>query len=270
MQYQDAPCGASFFDLSFTAGLAYTRTLLTYRSIDMAGIFDQTPVSLPADLRETVARALEEDIGSGDLTAALIPNTTQARATVISRETAVICGTAWFDEVFALVEPRVEITWQVRDGDLVSPDQVLCTLRGPARGLLTGERTALNFLQTLSGTATRAHRYAEAVAGTGVHVLDTRKTLPGLRSAQKYAVRCGGCYNHRMGLYDAVQITAGRAKLEASGGFNLGTLRAVAETGVDYISAGDITKDVKAVDLSMRFVAQPAAFISSRTMASTL
>ena len=289
----------------------------------MAGIFDQTPVSLPADLRETVARALEEDIGSGDLTAALIPNTTQARATVISRETAVICGTAWFDEVFALVEPRVEITWQVRDGDLVSPDQILCTLRGAARGLLTGERTALNFLQTLSGTATRAHRYAEAVAGTGVHVLDTRKTLPGLRSAQKYAVRCGGCYNHRMGLYDAVlikenhiaaagsiaaavaasrglalvnpvevevesldelrqaldaeadvvlldnfpleslvravQITAGRAKLEASGGINLDTLRAVAETGVDYISAGDITKDVKAVDLSMRFVAQPAA-----------
>src|SRR3569832_2301124 len=161
MQYQDAPCGASFFDLSFTAGLAYTRTLLTYRSIDMAGIFDLTPVSLPADLRETVARALAEDIGSGDLTAALIPNTTQARATVISRETAVICGTAWFDEVFALVEPRVEITWQVRDGALVSPDQVLCTLRGPARGLL---------------------------------------------SAQNYAVRCGGCYNHRMGLYDAVLI----------------------------------------------------------------
>src|SRR3569623_1215465 len=135
MLYRDAPCGASFFDLSFTAGLAYTRTLLTYRSIDMAGIFDQTPVSLPADLREPVARALAEDIGSGDLTAALLPNTTQARATVI---------------------------------------------------------------------ATRAHRYAEAVAGTGVHVLDTRKTLPGLRSAQKYAVRCGGCYNHRMGLYDAV------------------------------------------------------------------
>src|SRR3569832_1228592 len=145
MQYQDAPCGASFFALSFTAGLAYTRTLLTYRSIDMAGIFDQTPVSLPAALRETVARALEEDIGSGDLTAALVPNTTQARATVISRETAVLCGTAW-------------------------SDQVLCTLRGPARSQHTGKHTAHKKKQTHTGTATRAHRYAEAVAGTGVHV----------------------------------------------------------------------------------------------------
>src|SRR3569833_3286446 len=130
MQYQDAPCGASFFDLSFTAGLAYTRTLLTYRSIDMAGIFDQTPVSLPADLRETVARALEEDIGSGDLTAALIPNTIQVCATVISRETAVICGTAWFDEVFVFVVLCLVFLWLVCVGDLVSPDHVLCTLRG--------------------------------------------------------------------------------------------------------------------------------------------
>src|SRR3569832_527093 len=169
MQYQDAPCGASFFDLSFTAGLAYTRTLLTYRSIDMAGIFDQMPVSLPADLRESVASALAEDIGCGDLTAALIPNTTQAFATVICRETAVICGTAWCDEVFALVEPRVEITWRVRDGDLVSPDQILCTLRGAARGLLTGERTALNFLQTLSGTATHTHQNTKTNTSTGVH-----------------------------------------------------------------------------------------------------
>src|SRR3569832_2625603 len=138
MQYQDAPCGASFFDLSFTAGLAYTRTLLTYRSIDMAGIFDQTPVSLPADLRETVARALEEDIGSGDLTAAQIPNTTQARATVIRRETAVICGTAWFDEVFALVVPRVVFTWLVCVGVFVLFVLVFCLLCGLVCGLFFG------------------------------------------------------------------------------------------------------------------------------------
>lgn len=284
----------------------------------MRAIFDQAFAPLPADVRETVSRALTEDIGTGDLTAALIPAAAQAHATVISREDAVVCGTAWFDEVFAQLEPRVTITWQVHDGVHVAPNQILCTLHGPARGLLTGERTALNFLQTLSGTASRARRYADAIADTGVHVLDTRKTLPGLRTAQKYAVRCGGCYNHRMGLYDAVlikenhiaaagsiaeaisaarrlspgkpvevevedlaqlqqalavqadvvlldnftlellaravQITAGRAKLEASGGINLNTVRAVAETGVDYISAGDITKDVQAIDLSMRFV----------------
>ena len=282
----------------------------------MISVFDHTP-SPPADLSETVARALAEDIGGGDLTAALISAETQMRATVISREAAVVCGTPWFNEVFAQVEPRIIIDWHVRDGDCVEPGALLCALRGPARGLLTGERTALNFLQTLSGTATRARRYAEAVAGTGVKVLDTRKTLPGLRSAQKYAVRCGGGYNHRMGLYDAVLIkenhiaaagtiveavaaarrlwsgksvevevenldelqqalaaqadivlldnfnmetlaravslTAGRVKLEASGGINLDTIRAIAETGVDYISAGDITKDLQAVDLSMRF-----------------
>lgn len=279
--------------------------------------FDYTPSPPPTDLSETVARALAEDIGSGDLTAALIPATAQARATIISREAAVVCGTPWFNEVFAQVDPRVTVDWRVRDGDRVEPGALLCALHGPARGLLTGERAALNFLQTLSGTATRARRYAEAVAGTGVRVLDTRKTLPGLRSAQKYAVRCGGGYNHRMGLYDAVLIkenhiaaagsiaeavaaarrlwrgkpvevevedldelqqalvaeadivlldnfnleslaravslTAGRVKLEASGGINLDTIRAVAETGVDFISAGDITKDVRAVDLSMRF-----------------
>lgn len=284
----------------------------------MTAVFDHTTSPPPADLSETVVRALAEDIGGGDLTAALVPATAQARATVVSREVAVVCGMAWFNEVFAQVEPRVTVDWRVRDGDRVEPGALLCALHGPARGLLTGERTALNFLQTLSGTATRARRYAEAVTGTGVKVLDTRKTLPGLRGAQKYAVRCGGCYNHRMGLYDAVLIkenhiaaagsiaeavaaarrlspgkpvevevedldelqqalaaqadivlldnftlvtlaravslTAGRAKLEASGGINLDTVRAVAETGVDYISAGDITKDVRAVDLSMRFV----------------
>lgn len=279
--------------------------------------------ALPADLHDAVARALAEDIGSGDLTAALIPADTLSNATVISREHAVICGTAWFDRAFHLIEPRIHIDWRVKDGDLVVPDQVLCTLRGPARGLLTGERTALNFLQTLSGTATRARRYAEAVAGTGVRVLDTRKTLPGLRSAQKYAVRCGGGYNHRMGLYDAVlikenhiaaagsiaravagarrhaagktievevesldelqqaldakadsvlldnfgvddlkravELNGGRAKLEASGGIHLANIRAVAETGVDFISVGSITKDVQAVDLSMRFTAATPA-----------
>jgi nicotinate-nucleotide pyrophosphorylase (carboxylating) len=236
---------------------------------------------------------------------------------VISREPAVICGTAWFDEVFRTLDPQVQVQWHVRDGDAVEPEQKLCALDGPARALLSGERTALNFLQTLSGTATRAHQYAKAVAGTKAKVLDTRKTVPGLRLAQKYAVRCGGCHNHRMGLYDAilikenhilaagsvtqavaaarriaagktvevevetlhelrealaagaenilldnfsvedmtraVAITQGRAKLEASGGINLDNIRRIAETGVDFISVGSITKDVRAIDLSMRF-----------------
>lgn len=278
---------------------------------------DKQNAPICGDIYETVSRSLAEDVGSGDLTAALIPVNAQANATVISRETAVICGTTWFDLVFQLIEPRVQVEWHVKDGNTASPEQVLCTLHGPARGLLTGERTALNFLQTLSGTATRARRFADAVAGTGVRVLDTRKTIPGLRNAQKYAVRCGGCHNHRMGLYDAVlikenhiaaagsiahaviaarKLTAdktievevenldelhqaldagadivlldnfslddltravklnhGRAKLEASGGINLTNIRAFAETGVDFISVGSITKDVRAVDLSMRF-----------------
>ena len=277
----------------------------------------KVPFALPQDIEETVARALAEDVGAGDLTAVLIPSETRAEAVVISREPAVLCGCAWFEAVFRRLDPAVEVTWNARDGDGVTPGQVLCRLRGPARALLTGERTALNFLQTLSGTATAARRYAEAVKGTHTRVLDTRKTLPGLRSAQKYAVRCGGCDNHRMGLYDAVlikenhilaagsithavqraraaapgktvevevetldqvqealaagadillldnfdlehmraavAITAGRAKLEASGGITLDTLRRVAETGVDYISIGALTKDVRAVDLSMRF-----------------
>ena len=277
----------------------------------------KTPLALPQDIEETVARALAEDVGAGDLTAVLIPAQTRAEAVVISREPAVLCGCAWFEAVFHRLDPAVEVTWNARDGDGVTAGQILCRLRGPARTLLTGERTALNFLQTLSGTATAARRYAEAVKGTHTRVLDTRKTLPGLRSAQKYAVRCGGCDNHRMGLYDAVlikenhilaagsitravqraraavpgktvevevetleqvqealaagadillldnfdlehmraavTITAGRAKLEASGGITLDTLRRVAETGVDYISIGALTKDVRAIDLSMRF-----------------
>lgn len=162
--------------------------------------------NLPADLPDTVARALAEDLGDGDVTAGLLPARASARATVRSREEAVLCGTAWFDAVFAALDDRVRIDWCCGDGDRVVTEQVLCTLSGPARALVTGERTALNFLQTLSGTATLARRYADAVAGTGARVLDTRKTLPGLRSAQKYAVRCGGCQNHRMGLYDGILI----------------------------------------------------------------
>ncbi len=269
------------------------------------------------DPNPTVALALAEDVGGGDLTAALIPETAQAEATVISREDAVLCGTAWFDAVFRQLDPRVSIDWQATDGERVQPGQPLCTLRGPARALLTGERTALNFLQALSGTATLARRFADTVAGTGAVILDTRKTLPGLRLAQKYAVRCGGCRNHRIGLFDAVlikenhimaagsirnaiatarrlhpgvtvevevenlaeleealaarpdivmldnfdlaalveavRITARRVKLEASGNVNFDTVRKIAETGVDYISIGGLTKDVRAIDLSMRF-----------------
>ena len=273
--------------------------------------------SLPSDIASTVQRALAEDIGDGDLTAALVPEDARARGRVISREDAVLCGAAWFEEAFRQVDDRIAIHWEARDGDAVKRDQLLCRLEGPARGLLTGERTALNFLQTLSGTATAARRYAEAVKGTGATVLDTRKTLPGLRSAQKYAVACGGANNHRMGLYDgilvkenhimaaggitaavraaraggakvpvevevedmqqlhealdagadillldnfdlagmreAVRAAAGRAKLEASGGIDLTQIRAVAETGVDYVSIGALTKHVRAVDLSLRF-----------------
>jgi nicotinate-nucleotide pyrophosphorylase (carboxylating) len=273
-------------------------------------------MTLP-DPHPTVALALAEDVGGGDLTAALIPEDARAEATVISRERAVLCGAAWFDAVFRQLDPRIHIEWGAADGDRVEPNQWLCTLRGPARAMLTGERTALNFLQALSGTATLARRYADLVAGTGATILDTRKTLPGLRLAQKYAVRCGGCQNHRIGLFDAVlikenhimaagsirnaiatarrlhpgvtvevevenlaeleealaarpdivmldnfdlatmteavRLTAKRVKLEASGNVNFDTVRAIAETGVDYISIGGLTKDVRAVDLSMRF-----------------
>ena len=265
-----------------------------------------------------VRRALDEDIGSGDLTAALIPEDALARAEVVCRERAVICGQAWFDTVFAELDPRIQIEWLCAEGDETDAGTTLCRLRGPARPLLTGERTALNLLQTLSGTATRARRFAEAVAGLPVRVLDTRKTLPGLRHAQKHAVRVGGCHNHRQGLYDgilikenhirsagsitaavaaarrlgadlpvevevenlaelaealtagadillldnfdipalreAVRLNEGRARLEASGGITLDNVRAIAETGVDYVSTGSLTKDVRAVDLSMRFV----------------
>ncbi len=157
-------------------------------------------------IAEMVARALAEDVGSGDVTAALIPEQAIARGEVVTREDATLCGSAWFDEVFHQLDARVDVAWEVRDGEQVHAGARLCTVRGPARAVLTGERTALNFLQLLSGVATEAQRYAAAVAGTGTQVLDTRKTLPGLRLAQKYAVRCGGCRNHRIGLFDAVLV----------------------------------------------------------------
>ena len=274
-----------------------------------------------AEIELNVAAALAEDVGSGDLTAQLVPADAQARATVIARENAVLCGTAWFERSFKKLDPSITVTWQAGDGDCVVPDQVLCEITGPARALLTGERTALNFLQLLSGVATKAAQYAAVVAGTRAQVVDTRKTLPGLRLAQKYAVQCGGGGNHRIGLYDAilikenhilaagsigaavatakqiaaaaqgeckfievevetldelrqaldagatmvlldnmslpqmreaVAISGGRAVLEASGNVTLETLRGIAETGVDRISIGALTKDVRALDLSMR------------------
>jgi len=271
----------------------------------------------PESIAEQVRAALAEDVGPGDCTAALIPAAAGARAHILSREAAVLCGTAWVDEVYRQLGPAVRIDWLAGDGDRLAPNQTLCRLAGPARALLTGERTALNFLQTLSGTATLARRWADAVAGTGARVLDTRKTIPGLRLAQKYAVTWGGCHNHRIGLYDAVlikenhiaaagsvraaleaaavhapgleveievetldqleealaagarrvlldnfppdrlraavAIAKGRARLEASGGVTLETVRGIAETGVDDISVGALTKDLRAVDLSMRF-----------------
>jgi nicotinate-nucleotide pyrophosphorylase (carboxylating) len=276
---------------------------------------------LPADIASLVARALEEDIGPGDVTASLIPASCVAAATVICREEAVLCGTAWFEEVFAQLDPAVSMEWSVTDGAHITPGTVLCRLQGPARALLSGERTALNFLQSLSGTATIARRYAEAVAGTGCQVLDTRKTVPGLRSAQKYAVACAGATNHRHGLYDALLIkenhiaaaggipaalraarrahpelsveieveslleldealdagadivlldnfppdelkqavartrsrTGCAARLEASGNVTLENVRAIAATGVDFVSVGGLTKHLRAIDLSMRF-----------------
>ncbi len=276
----------------------------------------------PAYVSTSVATALAEDVGTGDLTAQLIPAGRVASATVITREDAVLCGTAWFDEVFKQVDARVRVSWSARDNERVRADQQLCTLEGPARSLLTGERTALNFLQMLSATATVTRKYVDAVAGTKCRILDTRKTIPGLRVAQKYAVRCGGGTNHRIGLFDAILVkenhiaAAGsiagavsearrldskvllevevenlaqlrealdarvdrilldnftleqmreavqakgqhanaRIELEASGNMSLETLRQVAETGVDFISVGGLTKHVRAVDLSMRFV----------------
>ena len=162
--------------------------------------------SLPPDLRAQVARSLAEDIGSGDVTAALVAPGTQAAATVLTREAAVLCGTAWVDETFRQLDPTVRVAWRAAEGDKIVADAILCDISGPARAILTGERSALNFLQTLSGTATATRAYVDAIAGTGCQILDTRKTLPGLRLAQKYAVRCGGGRNHRLGLHDMVLI----------------------------------------------------------------
>lgn len=267
---------------------------------------------------EVVLQALNEDIGEGDLTASLIPEDSMSKTRVITREKAVICGTCWFDSVFKQLDENVKVTWLVKDGDLVEPNQELVRLEGPTRPILTGERTALNFLQTLSGTATAAYNYAQVLEGTTTKLLDTRKTVPGLREAQKYAIRTGGGQNHRLGLFDgillkenhiaaagsitnavkeakrrypeipvevevenmeqlneaieagsdiimldnftneqmkeAVKITNGRSRLEASGGYDKESLRAAAETGVDYISVGALTKHVRAIDLSMRFI----------------
>jgi nicotinate-nucleotide pyrophosphorylase (carboxylating) len=258
---------------------------------------------------------LEEDLGSGDITAAIIPKHRQATAELLTREPMVLCGCEWFDAVFKHLDANVVIEWHVSEGDFIAANTKLCTLSGSARGLLTGERTAMNLLQTLSATATISRQYAEAVKGTGCKVLDTRKTIPGLRVAQKYAVVCGGCFNHRVGLFDgvlikenhimaagsitdavriareqsdmpievevenfveleqalnakpnrimldnfslddlrqAVKLTNGKIELEASGNIDLTTIRAIAETGVDFISIGALTKNVQAIDLSLR------------------
>jgi len=275
--------------------------------------------TVPTDLISSqVKLSLEEDIGQQDLTADLIPIATMASATILNRESATLCGQAWVNEVFRQVDPSIEIEWHFNDGDQLPIDSIICTLTGPARTLLTGERTAMNFMQTLSATSTLCQHYAQAVNGIEVQVLDTRKTIPGYRLAQKYAVRCGGCYNHRIGLYDgilikenhinaagsvsaaiklahqlhpgipvevevedfnemeqalagkadiilldnfdipalikAVKLNQGQALLEASGNVDINTVRPIAETGVDRISVGGLTKDIKAIDLSMRFV----------------
>lgn len=288
----------------------------------MHGIVDTRPSvlnGLPADLTQQVAAALREDVGAGDVTANLVPEAQRAHARLITREDAVLCGRPWATETFRQLDPAVALDWRAQDGDALKAGGVIFEASGPARAILTGERTAINFLQTLSATATEARRYADAIAGTRCSILDTRKTIPGLRLAQKYAVLCGGARNHRMGLHDMIlikenhiatagsvsaAIAAARAsaagvkieievenltefeealvagpdiilvdefsladmrtavarnrasarpvEIEASGGVSLQTVRAIAETGVDFISVGAITKSVKAIDLSLR------------------
>lgn len=280
-------------------------------------------MDLAAKINNNVSRALAEDVGTGDLTALLLPAGQTASASIISRESATLCGVRWFEACFRQLAPQTQISWFAQDGDVIAAGQSLCEVMGNARALLTAERPALNFLQTLSAVATHTRRYVEAVAGTRAVIVDTRKTLPGLRLAQKYAVRCGGGVNHRLGLYDgilikenhiiaagsiaqalhaareiappgvfiqievetldqlrqalaanaemilldnfehaqlhsaialATKLTNGRTILEASGGITLENVRAIAQTGVDRISVGSLTKDIKAVDLSMRFL----------------
>ncbi len=283
-------------------------------------LFSQDELGYWPDVAADVAKALQEDIGSGDLTAALVPEAEQAKATVITREDAVVCGIAWFNEVFRQLDSTIEVEWLVEEGQRVDSDDKLCIVRGPARAILSGERSALNFLQLLSAVAPYSGEYASAVAHTSAKILDTRKTIPGLRLAQKYAVKVGGAVNHRVGLYDAVLIKenhimaaggieaavqAARAQspdalcevevedlheaeialranadrllldnfshgelreavqlrndiapcisLEASGNVSLSTVVDIAECGIDFISVGRLTKDIRAIDLSMRF-----------------
>lgn len=287
----------------------------------MNPVFDYSDSALRQLAQSDVARALQEDVGGGDLTAGLVDPTRSAHARILARESAVICGMPWVEETVRQIVPEARLTWHVRDGRRCATDQVVLELEGPARGLLTAERTMLNFLQLLSAVATQTAAYVQAVQavpGNRAHIVDTRKTLPGLRLAQKYAVHCGGGTNHRIGLYDAVlvkenhiaaaggvtavlqravavaptakfveievetlaqldealragatmvlldnmdldmlreavRLNAGRAILEVSGGVNMATVREIAATGVDRISIGALTKDVKAVDFSMRF-----------------
>lgn len=276
-------------------------------------------IQLAAEIERNVLAALAEDIGSGDLTALLTPRGHPAQGIVVTREDAILCGTMWFDACFYRLDPAAKIKWSAQDGDLITAGQTLCEIQAETRALLTAERSALNFLQMLSGTATTTQLFVGAVSHTNARIVDTRKTLPGLRVAQKYAVHCGGGTNHRIGLYDgvlikenhiiaaggvkqalaeaarlvhgevfiqievetldqleealscgaklilldnmsldqmrqAVKINAGRAKLEASGGVKLDTVRHIAETGVDRISIGGLTKDLRAIDLSLRHV----------------
>lgn len=276
-----------------------------------------TQATLPPDIKQTVKTALKEDIGNGDITASLISKDAVARATVITREAAVLCGREWFNETMLQLNRDITISWLAQDGDQINENQTLCAIQGPARAILSAERVALNFLQLLSGIATESRRYADRVKGLDTVIRDTRKTIPGLRLAQKYAVRCGGCDNHRIGLYDGVLIkenhilacgsiskavqqvrkehpkmpievevenldevrealeaeadmllldnfdrsalqktiilNQGKAKLEASGGVTFNDIRGLAESGIDFIAIGALTKDVRAIDLSMRF-----------------
>ncbi|WP_454711263.1 carboxylating nicotinate-nucleotide diphosphorylase [Cupriavidus nantongensis] len=281
-------------------------------------VFDSYGPALQAALQANVHAAIAEDVGSGDLTGLLVPADKSAHARVIVREAAVLCGQPWFDACMRAVDPALAVRWLQQEGDRMAPDSVVCEITGPARSLLTAERPSLNFLQLLSGVATATRRYADLIAGTRARVLDTRKTLPGLRLAQKYAVRIGGGENQRLALYDgilikenhiaaagsigaamraalaldtqasvqieveslaeleealaagaksvlidnftvpmmqdAVKLNQGRALLEVSGGVNAETIRTFAETGVDRISVGALTKDVRATDYSLRII----------------
>lgn len=291
---------------------------MTTVSTTLRNPHDQFDEKLQAAFEQNILAALLEDVGTGDLTGLLVPTEPRVKARVIVREEAVLCGAPWFEGVMLAVDQDIEIDWQYAEGDLMAANSVVCTIEGSPRSLLTAERAALNFMQLLSGVASATRKYVDVIAGTNAAILDTRKTLPGLRQAQKYAVRVGGGKNQRMALYDgilikenhiaaaggvtralenanalnanvtvqievetiaqleealaagvqsvlldnfdldmmreAVKVNAGRALLEASGGINMQTVRAIAETGVDRISIGSLTKDVRATDYSLRIV----------------